>query len=134
MDNTPTSLTGTVRARQSPHRRRQLACDPVHASVPALRGPWRRRHVARRRRARADRPAWQLQLARARLRLPTGARGHTRGARGGLLLRHATLAEIELAEHLAERVPWAASRRFTGSGTEAVMAAVRASRAYTRAI
>jgi glutamate-1-semialdehyde 2,1-aminomutase len=42
-----------------------------------------------------------------------------------------TLAEVELAEHLAERVPWAPRWRFTGSGTEAVMAAVRTARAFT---
>jgi glutamate-1-semialdehyde 2,1-aminomutase len=42
-----------------------------------------------------------------------------------------TLAEVELAEHLASRVPWAPVWRFAGSGTEAVMAAVRAARAYT---
>jgi glutamate-1-semialdehyde 2,1-aminomutase len=42
-----------------------------------------------------------------------------------------TLAEVELAEHLAACVPWAPFWRFTGSGTEAVMAAVRAARAFT---
>ncbi|HYM46324.1 MAG TPA: aspartate aminotransferase family protein [Solirubrobacteraceae bacterium] len=42
-----------------------------------------------------------------------------------------TLAEVELAEHLASRVPWAPFWRFTGSGTEAVMAAVRVARAFT---
>jgi glutamate-1-semialdehyde 2,1-aminomutase len=42
-----------------------------------------------------------------------------------------TAAEVELAEELAERVPWAERWRFTGSGTEAVMAAVRAARACT---
>jgi glutamate-1-semialdehyde 2,1-aminomutase len=42
-----------------------------------------------------------------------------------------TAAEVELAEHLAERVGWAPRWRFAGSGTEAVMAAVRAARAAT---
>ncbi|HEY5260951.1 MAG TPA: aminotransferase class III-fold pyridoxal phosphate-dependent enzyme [Solirubrobacteraceae bacterium] len=42
-----------------------------------------------------------------------------------------TAAEVELAEHLAERVGWAERWRFTSSGTEAVMAAVRACRAAT---
>lgn len=42
-----------------------------------------------------------------------------------------TVAEIELAEHLAQRVTWAPRWRFTGSGTEAVMAAVRAARVLT---
>ncbi len=42
-----------------------------------------------------------------------------------------TLAEAQLAEQLAERVPWASRWRFTGSGTEAVMAAVRTARAFT---
>jgi glutamate-1-semialdehyde 2,1-aminomutase len=42
-----------------------------------------------------------------------------------------TVAEIELAEELAARVQWAERWRFTGSGTEAVMAAVRAARAFT---
>jgi glutamate-1-semialdehyde 2,1-aminomutase len=40
-----------------------------------------------------------------------------------------TGAEVELAERLAGRVQWAERWRFTGSGTEAVMAAVRAARA-----
>jgi glutamate-1-semialdehyde 2,1-aminomutase len=40
-------------------------------------------------------------------------------------------AEVELAERLLERVGWARRLRFTGSGTEAVMAAVRAARAAT---
>jgi glutamate-1-semialdehyde 2,1-aminomutase len=40
-----------------------------------------------------------------------------------------TAAEIELAELLAARVPWARRWRFAGSGTEAVMMAVRAARA-----
>jgi glutamate-1-semialdehyde 2,1-aminomutase len=38
-------------------------------------------------------------------------------------------AEVELAEQLATRVPWAVRWRFAGSGTEAVMAAVRGARA-----
>jgi glutamate-1-semialdehyde 2,1-aminomutase len=38
-------------------------------------------------------------------------------------------AEVELAEQLSARVPWAGRWRFAGSGTEAVMAAVRAARA-----
>ncbi len=42
-----------------------------------------------------------------------------------------TTAEVELAEHLAARLGWAERWRFTGSGTEAVMAAVRAARAHT---
>jgi glutamate-1-semialdehyde 2,1-aminomutase len=42
-----------------------------------------------------------------------------------------TAAEVELAEHLAERVGWAPRWRFAGSGTEAVMTAVRAARAAT---
>ncbi len=49
----------------------------------------------------------------------------------GLCFGLPTLAEIQLAEHLAERVPDAPLWRFTGSGTEAVMAAVRAARAFT---
>ncbi|MGC2374436.1 MAG: aminotransferase class III-fold pyridoxal phosphate-dependent enzyme, partial [Solirubrobacteraceae bacterium] len=42
-----------------------------------------------------------------------------------------TTAEVELAEHLAARLGWAERWRFTGSGTEAAMAAVRAARAQT---
>jgi glutamate-1-semialdehyde 2,1-aminomutase len=42
-----------------------------------------------------------------------------------------TVAEIELAECLAARLPWAERWRFAGSGTEAVMMAVRAARAAT---
>ncbi len=42
-----------------------------------------------------------------------------------------TAAEVELAERLAERVSWAERWRFAGSGSEAVMMAVRAARAAT---
>ncbi len=42
-----------------------------------------------------------------------------------------TEAEVVLAELLAERIGWAERWRFTGSGSEATMAAVRAARART---
>jgi glutamate-1-semialdehyde 2,1-aminomutase len=42
-----------------------------------------------------------------------------------------TAAEVELAERLTVRLPWAERWRFAGSGTEAVMMAVRAARAAT---
>lgn len=42
-----------------------------------------------------------------------------------------TSAEVELAEYLAQRVPTAPMWRFAASGSEAMMAAVRAARAFT---
>jgi glutamate-1-semialdehyde 2,1-aminomutase len=42
-----------------------------------------------------------------------------------------TAAEVDLAECLASRMGWAERWRFTGSGSEAVMAAVRAARAVS---
>jgi glutamate-1-semialdehyde 2,1-aminomutase len=42
-----------------------------------------------------------------------------------------TAAEVDLAEMLAERIPWAGQWRFTNSGTEAVMIALRLARAAT---
>ena len=42
-----------------------------------------------------------------------------------------TAAEVELAERLAGRLEWAEHWRFAGSGSEAVMMAVRAARAAT---
>jgi glutamate-1-semialdehyde 2,1-aminomutase len=42
-----------------------------------------------------------------------------------------TVAEVEYAEHLCARAPSIERVRFMNSGTEAVMAAVRAARAYT---
>jgi glutamate-1-semialdehyde 2,1-aminomutase len=42
-----------------------------------------------------------------------------------------TAAEVDLAECLATRMGWAERWRFTGSGSEAVMAAVRAARAVS---
>jgi glutamate-1-semialdehyde 2,1-aminomutase len=42
-----------------------------------------------------------------------------------------TLGEIELAEELVKRLPWVDQVRFTNSGTEAVMMAIKAARAYT---
>ncbi len=55
------------------------------------------------------------------------ARALTEGSAFGL----PTAAEVELAEHLAARLGWAERWRFAGSGTEAVMVAVRAARAAT---
>ncbi len=43
----------------------------------------------------------------------------------------ATEAELELAEHLTQRVPWIDKIRFTNSGTEAVMASIKTARAIT---
>jgi glutamate-1-semialdehyde 2,1-aminomutase len=48
---------------------------------------------------------------------------------GGSAFGLPTAAEVELAECLAGRVGWAERWRFTSSGSEAVMAAVRAARA-----
>jgi glutamate-1-semialdehyde 2,1-aminomutase len=42
-----------------------------------------------------------------------------------------TAAEVDLADCLASRIEWAERWRFTGSGSEAVMAAVRGARAVT---
>lgn len=42
-----------------------------------------------------------------------------------------TQSEVELAELLAQRMPWAPSWRFANSGTEAVMIALRGARAAT---
>jgi glutamate-1-semialdehyde 2,1-aminomutase len=42
-----------------------------------------------------------------------------------------TLAEVELAELLCDRIPSAEQARFTNSGTEAVMIALKAARAFT---
>ncbi|HEX5308148.1 MAG TPA: aminotransferase class III-fold pyridoxal phosphate-dependent enzyme [Solirubrobacteraceae bacterium] len=42
-----------------------------------------------------------------------------------------TAAEVQLADCLAERIGWAQRWRFTGSGSEAVMAAARAARAVS---
>ncbi len=43
----------------------------------------------------------------------------------------ATEAEVELAMHLTNRIQGFEKVRFTNSGTEAVMAAIKTSRAYT---
>jgi glutamate-1-semialdehyde 2,1-aminomutase len=48
---------------------------------------------------------------------------------GGTSFGLPTATEVELGELLAERLVWAPRWRFAGSGTEAVMAAVRAARA-----
>lgn len=56
-----------------------------------------------------------------------GQRALALGASFGL----PTLAEVELAELLSARVPSAPRWRFTNSGTEAVMFALRAARAFT---
>lgn len=55
----------------------------------------------------------------------------TRAVVEGSVFGLPTQTEVELAEHLAQRMPWAPQWRFAGSGTEAVMMAVRAARAAT---
>ncbi|HUN78068.1 MAG TPA: aminotransferase class III-fold pyridoxal phosphate-dependent enzyme [Solirubrobacteraceae bacterium] len=50
---------------------------------------------------------------------------------GGSAFGLPTADEVQLAEHLRERMPWTERWRFTGSGSEAVMMAVRAARAAT---
>ncbi|HEX3692470.1 MAG TPA: aminotransferase class III-fold pyridoxal phosphate-dependent enzyme [Solirubrobacteraceae bacterium] len=55
----------------------------------------------------------------------------TQALRDGSAFGLPTAHEVELAELLAERVGWAERWRFTGSGSEAVMGAVRAARAVT---
>jgi glutamate-1-semialdehyde 2,1-aminomutase len=53
----------------------------------------------------------------------------TEALQGGSAFGMPTAAEVDLADALAERVGWAERWRFTGSGSDAVMAAVRAARA-----
>jgi glutamate-1-semialdehyde 2,1-aminomutase len=55
----------------------------------------------------------------------------SRAAAEGASFGLPTAAEVQLAEHLATRVPWAERWRFAGSGTEAVMGAVRIARAVS---
>lgn len=49
----------------------------------------------------------------------------------GTCFGHPTVAEIDLAELLCERVPWFDRVRFTNTGSEAVLMAVKAARALT---
>jgi glutamate-1-semialdehyde 2,1-aminomutase len=51
--------------------------------------------------------------------------------RRGTAFTMATEAEVRFAEHLCNRVPGFDKIRFVNSGTEAVMAAIKASRAFT---
>ncbi|HEY3830065.1 MAG TPA: aminotransferase class III-fold pyridoxal phosphate-dependent enzyme [Solirubrobacteraceae bacterium] len=62
---------------------------------------------------------------------PPAVRAATAALAEGSAFGLPTAAEVELAERLSERLPWAPSWRFAGSGTEAVMMAVRAARAAT---
>jgi glutamate-1-semialdehyde 2,1-aminomutase len=62
---------------------------------------------------------------------PPAVRAATRALEEGSAFGLPTAAEVELAERLAERLPWAERWRFAGSGSEAVMMAVRAARAAT---
>lgn len=54
-----------------------------------------------------------------------------RQARRGTAFTFATEVEIELAEHLCARAPGIERIRFVNSGTEAVMACIKAARAFT---
>lgn len=51
---------------------------------------------------------------------------------GGICFANPTISEIELAELLATRVPGIEKIRFANSGTEAVLFAVKAARAFTQ--
>ncbi len=62
---------------------------------------------------------------------PPAVRAAARALEEGSAFGLPTTAEVELAERLAERLPWAERWRFAGSGSEAVMMAVRAARAAT---
>ena len=55
----------------------------------------------------------------------------TKAARGGLSFGATCAAEVELAERVRDRFPFADKVRFTSSGTEAVMSAVRLARGAT---
>jgi glutamate-1-semialdehyde 2,1-aminomutase len=55
----------------------------------------------------------------------------TRQLRSGISFANPTLAEIDLAELICERVPGSATIRFVNTGSEAVLFAVKAARAYT---
>ncbi len=56
----------------------------------------------------------------------------TKAAAKGTSFAAPTLAEVELSEKIAARVPGCEKLRFTSSGTEAVMTAVRLARAFTK--
>jgi glutamate-1-semialdehyde 2,1-aminomutase len=58
-------------------------------------------------------------------------RAATRALAEGSAFGLPTVAEVDLAERLSERIRWAERWRFAGSGSEAVMMAVRAARAAT---
>jgi glutamate-1-semialdehyde 2,1-aminomutase len=53
------------------------------------------------------------------------------GLQDGLCFGMPTESEVKLAEHLLARIPSVQRLRFTNSGTEAVMTAVRTARAFT---
>jgi glutamate-1-semialdehyde 2,1-aminomutase len=55
----------------------------------------------------------------------------TQAARTGACFANPTAFEVELAEILVERVPGIETVRFVNTGTEAVMFAIKAARAYT---
>jgi glutamate-1-semialdehyde 2,1-aminomutase len=62
---------------------------------------------------------------------PPAVRAATEALANGSAFGLPTVAEVELAERLADRLPHAERWRFAGSGSEAVMIAVRAARAVT---
>ena len=62
---------------------------------------------------------------------PDIVRAAVEAVEAGASFGMSTVSEIELAELLVERLPWADQVRFANSGTEAVLAAVRAARVVT---
>ena len=96
--------------------------------APARQG----RPPARHRRQRIHRLPHGLRPLHPRLRRPARRRGRPqRASRSAAYSRSSTEREYAVAERISRMVPAAELVRFSNSGTEAVMAALRLARAYT---
>ncbi len=126
------AFTGALRARDRVAARRIDPDDRLHRAIPAVHRIGPRAVASRRRRQRIPRLPVQLHLADPRS-CPSG-RGRRRSrtqVRRGSAFAAPTETEVLLAEEIRGRLPSVEQLRFTSSGTEATMFAIRAARAFT---
>src|SRR5581483_1199029 len=128
---TDAGVTRVVRPRAPNHARGEHARRHLLRALPGLYAPRRGLPTHRCRRERLHRLSQQLHVARAWTRPARDRRRARRRAARGTVHGAPVEAEVALAEEIIRRVPSVEQLRFTNSGTEAVLGAIRAARAYT---
>jgi hypothetical protein len=124
-------LGAALQAGPSRDAGRQFADVGLHGAVPSLRRGRPGLLGGGRRWRPPARPPQQLHLPDSRPRAPCHHRGGDTPPRAGASFPMPTPEEVELASLLVERLPAVDQVRFTNSGSEAVMMAMKAARGFT---